>query len=72
MAKGFSTFYNEVMYNKNLTTTDKAVFMALSTFCYNGKNTCFPSYKTIGEMLGLSTRTIGRSIKKFNKIIFDI
>jgi len=49
MSKGFSTFYNEVMYNKNLTTTDKAVFMALSTFCYNGKDTVFQAIRLLEQ-----------------------
>ena len=66
--KGFTPVYNEVIADPTLTTTDKAVFMALSTFCYNGKDTCFPSYKTIGAMLGLSTRTIGRSVQKLKEV----
>lgn len=66
--QGFTTVYTKVIADPTLTTTDKAVFMALSTFCYNGKDTCFPSYKTLGAMLGLSTRTIGRSIKKLKEV----
>ncbi len=65
---GFTTVYTKVVADQRLSTTDKAVFMALSTFCYNGKDTCFPSYKTLGAMLGISTRTIGRSIKKLKEV----
>ncbi|WP_346930645.1 hypothetical protein [Clostridium sp.] len=52
MAKGFSTFYNEVMYNEKLTTTDKAVFCAFSTFRFNS-NKCFPSQRKVAEMLNI-------------------
>ncbi|WP_346886481.1 helix-turn-helix domain-containing protein [Clostridium sp. UBA4395] len=65
---GFTTIYTKVIADQQLSTTDKAVFMALSTFCYNGKDTCFPSYKTLGTMLKLSTRTIARSIKKLKEV----
>jgi DNA-binding MarR family transcriptional regulator len=60
----FSTFYNEVMYNKNLTTTDKAVFCAFSTFCFNANNKCFPSQRKVAEMLNICVRTVQRSLKR--------
>ncbi len=63
MAKGFSTFYNEVMYNKNLTTTDKAVFCAFSTFCFNSDK-CFPSQRKVAEMLNICVRTVQRSLNR--------
>lgn len=64
MSKGFTTFYNEVMYNQSLSTTDKAVFMSFSTFCYNGNNKCFPSQKKIADMLNICVRTVQRSLKR--------
>lgn len=63
MAKGFSTFYNEVMYNKNLTTTDKAVFCAFSTFCFNSDK-CFPSQRKVAEMLNICVRTVQKSLNR--------
>ena len=64
MAKGFTTFYNEVMHNKSLTTTDKSVFCSFSTFCFNGSNKCFPSQRKIAEMLNICVRTVQRSLKR--------
>lgn len=32
MSKGFTTFYNEVMYNKSLSTTDKLYFVHFQPF----------------------------------------
>lgn len=63
MAKGFSTFYNEVIYNKNLSTTDKAVFCAFSTFCFNSDK-CFPSQKKVADILNICVRTVQRSLKR--------
>ncbi len=63
MAKGFTTFYNEVMYNKSLSTTDKAVFCAFSTFCFNSDK-CFPSQRKVAEMLNICVRTVQRSLKR--------
>lgn len=63
MAKGFTTFYNEVMYNKSLSTTDKAVFCTFSTFCFNSDK-CFPSQRKVAEMLNICVRTVQRSLKR--------
>ncbi|WP_346878987.1 helix-turn-helix domain-containing protein [Clostridium sp. UBA7791] len=63
MSKGFTTFYNEVMYNKSLSTTDKAVFCAFSTFCFNSDK-CFPSQRKVAEMLNICVRTVQRSLKR--------
>jgi DNA-binding transcriptional regulator YhcF (GntR family) len=63
MSKGFTTFYNEVMYNKSLSTTDKAVFCAFSTFCFNNDK-CFPSQRKVAEMLNICVRTVQRSLKR--------
>ena len=65
---GFSTVYTKVVADQRLSTTDKAVFMALSTFAFNGKDTCFPSQKTIANMLNICTRTVQRSIKKLKEV----
>ncbi|WP_346913839.1 helix-turn-helix domain-containing protein [Clostridium sp.] len=65
---GFTTVYTKVIADPTLTTTDKAVFMALSTFAFNGKDTCFPSQKTIANMLNICTRTVQRSLKKLKDV----
>jgi len=65
---GFTAIYSKVIADQRLSTTDKAVFMALSTFAFNGKDTCFPSQKTVANMLNICTRTVQRSIKKLKEV----
>lgn len=64
MSKGFTTFYNEVMYNRFLSVTGKAVFCAFSTFCFNANNKCFTSQRKVAEMFDICVRTVQRSLKR--------
>ena len=57
----------ETLYAKDIDRTDKLVYMALHTFCYGKKNTCFPSTEVVGKMLGLTRRSISTSITNLVK-----
>ena len=67
-SQGFTATYNEIMEDTNLTPTERLTYFNITKFCFNGKNYCFPSIKAIAKLVGRSTRTISRCIKKLVKL----
>jgi DNA-binding transcriptional regulator GbsR (MarR family) len=55
-----------VDYSK-ITLTELGVLFSLFKFRNEEKNNCFPSYRLLGETVGLSSRAISTSIKKLEK-----
>ena len=62
----FVMITRDVVFNEDngLTSTDIAVFCALSIYFSNGTNCGWPSHKTIANKARVSDRTVRRSIKK--------
>lgn len=62
----FVMITRDVVFNEDngLTSTDIAVFCALSIYFSNGSNYGWPSHKTIANKARVSDRTVRRSIKK--------
>lgn len=66
MAKRFTQFPNDVLVAKDIDKTDKLVYCAIKSFCVR-KNECFPSTELLGKMLGVTRRTISKSVTSLAK-----
>lgn len=58
---------NDVVTANDIDKTDKLVYIALNTFCYGNKNECYPSTEVVGKMLGLTRRSISKSLTNLVK-----
>lgn len=59
----FTMVDNKVIDDKALSTTTKAVYMALSRHASNAYAECYPSRKKIGVTAGCSIRSVDRALK---------
>src|SRR5262245_61663508 len=50
-------------YKSGLRPTELAVFVALCSYAFGDKDTCFPGEKAIASQVGRSTRTVRRAIR---------
>jgi DNA-binding transcriptional regulator YhcF (GntR family) len=63
MRRGFLWVDYEIIDDKQLTSSDKIVYMTMARFVDNETQECFPSNKKLAEMTGLTTRTIINAVK---------
>lgn len=66
MAKKFIQVPNDVLTAKDIDKTDKLVYCAIKSFCIK-KDECFPSTELLGKMLGVTRRTVSKSISSLDK-----
>lgn len=63
MMSGFTLIKNEIIKNTNISRSVRLFAMELLSRCYNDKESCFPSQKTLANDMGVSVRTIQRWVK---------
>jgi len=56
------------LYGQKLKTSGLAVYNALAFFVNSKSQACFPTQKTIADLVGLSRRTVIRKIKQLKEI----
>lgn len=71
LAKGFTTFPNSVFESK-LTYKGRLTLLALLSFAFGKKDSCFPSAVSLGKRVGLSERGIRRGLTELEKDSFLI
>lgn len=60
----YTRVYDIVLEDKELDTYEKLTYVMLSKFADNGTGQCFPSRRTLYELVGCSDRKLDQSIKK--------
>jgi len=64
---GYFTIPNSLIDDPTLPLHAKAVYMALARYAHFQNQTCFPSYALLAKMLGISKRTVIRSIHRLEE-----
>jgi hypothetical protein len=67
MDEYFAIVPASVRYDKTLSTLDRNVYIEIAAMG-NGKKDCWPSNRTIGDMLGVHRNTVGASINKLSRL----
>jgi len=65
--KNYTMLPHVVLNDNRLSSTDKLVFWAISSFAFGNKNTCDPDETTLAKMCGVSEKTIERAVTKLEK-----
>lgn len=66
LSEGYGIVPKKMMKDKNITIYDKAVLCYMLSYTGSG-NTCFPSYASMIEHLGISKPTLSKSIKSLQE-----
>ena len=64
---GFTQVPNEVIEDSSLTIQARMVYIALLSKAWTS-NTAFPGHKFLAEMMGVSTKTIGKYLKELRSV----
>lgn len=62
----FGLVHSEVMQDPNLSIRAKGVYALLCTYA-NKDRECYPSNTTLSEMLGVSRRTLQRTLRELEE-----
>lgn len=68
MINNFTSISNKLIKDNRLTTTERMIFIVLSTFAYGDKRECYPSRETIAKEVSRCLRTVSRCIKKLEEL----
>lgn len=66
--RSFTIIYNDFRRSKLLKPNEKIVFETLKMYADNETGKAFPSYETLAEDTGLSSRSVMRCIKRMEKL----
>lgn len=67
LAKGFTTFPNSIFESK-LSSNGRLTYLALLSFAFGKKDSCFPSATSLGKRARTSRDTIFRGIKELEQL----
>lgn len=63
MSGNFTILQNEDI-TSDLSNGAFRLYVLLQSYCYNNKNTCYPSQATLGKLLNRSIRSVQRYLKE--------